>query len=399
MRRECRKKVLLLASVASMIDQFNMINIRLLQELGYEVHTACNFEKGNTCDAARIRDLKARLDGMHVTWHQWDCPRKAVLPQACIRACRQLAGLVRRFRYAWIHCQSPAGGVLGRIAAHQAGIPVIYTAHGFHFGRGMPFWNWLLYYPVEKLLARWTDVLVTVNEEDYRFAGKHLRAGCIRELPGAGVDPDRFGSARDREQDRKEFCRRTRVPRRALVLLSVGELSRRKNHRLALRAFAGLPYTNAYYVICGQGGRERALRRQAERLGVADRVRLMGFVAEPEQMYRNADVFLFPSRQEGLPVALMEAMAAGLPCVVSDIRGNRQLVDSCGGMCVPVRSVRQFAGAAARLLADARLRSRYGRYNQQKIKKYSYVAVQENMRDIYQMMGQMTADGPERVRV
>ena len=324
-----KKQVLMLASVASMIDQFNLPNIRLMQELDYEVHVACNFDKGNTCDENRIQKLKALLGKNDVRWHQWDCPRKIRSAGDCIRAYGQLQKLIRQYRVEWIHCHSPVGGVLSRIAAHFAGIPVIYTVHGFHFYQGAPAQNWLLYYPVEKLLSYWTDVLITINQEDYRFAKMHLNARRIRRIPGVGIDIERFRDYQP-QTTREAFCRRYHLPLDAKILLSVGELSSRKNHRLVLSALPDLQ-DHIYYIICGQGELREELIAFARETGVSERIRLAGYLEDVRELYKHADVFVFPSYQEGLPAALVEAMACGLPCLVSDIRGNRELIrqESC----------------------------------------------------------------------
>ena len=187
--------MLMAASVASMIDQFNLPNIRLMQELGYEVHVACNFIDGNTCDAGRIWKLQEILRDLGVRMHQWDCPRSIRPFGKCLTAWRQLRSLTRRLQFAWIHCHSPIGGALARLAVHAQGIPVIYTAHGFHFYKGAPLWNWLIYYPAEKLLANWTDILVTVNREDYQLARGSLRAKRVAYIPGVGVDTRKFAAA------------------------------------------------------------------------------------------------------------------------------------------------------------------------------------------------------------
>ena len=138
-----QRKVLMLSSVASMIDQFNMSNIRLLLEMGYEVHVACNFTKGNTCDQRRVKKLCGTLREMRVRLHPWDCPR-TICP-GCLRAYRQLLELLARIPFAWMHCHSPVGGALARLAGHRMGVPVVYTAHGFHFYKGAPLKNWLVY--------------------------------------------------------------------------------------------------------------------------------------------------------------------------------------------------------------------------------------------------------------
>ncbi len=396
--------VLMAASVASMIGQFNMQNICLLLDLGYEVHVACNFQKGNTCDARAVRALRTRLRQMHVRCHQWDCPRSLSAVADCARAYRQMERLLERVSFDWIHCHSPIGGALARAAAHRIGVGVVYTAHGFHFYKGAPFWNWLAYYPVEKLLARWTDVLVTVNREDERFARRHLRAGHIRRIPGVGIAPDRIRKqvqtapgacwmhrALESSSRRDAFCRKYQIPDKAKVLLSVGELSRRKNHQAVLKALAGLMQEDVYYIICGQGVMEQALWKQARKLGIAHRVRMPGYVEDVADLYEQADLFVFPSLQEGLPVALMEAMAAGLACVASDIRGNRELIDDRGGGLVPPKSPGQLLEKLRELLADPERRELCGSYNQRKIEAYRFEKVQRRMRCIYGIMAKPKA--------
>lgn len=405
------KKVLMLASVASMIDQFNLPNIRLLLEMGCEVHVACNFTEGNTCDSMQIHRLQKRLRDMHVVQHQWDCPRGILFPKQCCLAYRQLWRLTGRYQFDWMHCHSPVGGALARLVAHWRGIRVIYTAHGFHFYKGAPLKNWLLYYPVEKALAYDTDVLITVNQEDQRLADRRLRAGQIFRIPGVGIDTERFqypGKA-----DRREFCRLYQIPEDAVILLSVGELNEGKNHRMVIAALADLPDYNLYYMICGQGDLREELWRYADKMGVGTRIRMPGFLDNLTWVYQSADIFVFPSVREGMPAALIEAMAAGLPCVVSDIRGCRELICeeasdirgcrewSCeeadrtglsakrspGGFRFSLRRPEQLT-AALKMLADHEtFRQECGTYNQHKARQYDQSIVQEKMRTIYTEMG------------
>lgn len=381
-----KPKVLMLASVASMIDQFNLPNIRLLLNMGYEVHVACNFREGNTCDKKRVRTLIKILRGMQVFLHQWDCPRAVCPVKNGFLAYRQLLGLMGRVRFAWIHCHSPVGGALARLAAHRNGIPVLYTAHGFHFYKGAPIKNWLLYYPVEKLLSLWTDMLVTVNREDYRLAKRHLYAKQVCWIPGIGVDSSRFqalGDA-DRARIRERICKKYQIAQDAVCLLSVGELSRRKNHQVVLQAVWILRQRGqkVCYLICGQGVCGEKLKQQAATLGITDSIRMTGYVQAVEELYQAADLFVFPSLQEGLPAALMEAMAAGLACVVSDIRGNRELLK----LTFSPTDARQLADLLEFMIQNPKLRLRYGRYNQMKIKSYELAVVQRKMLDIYHTM-------------
>lgn len=377
-----QKKVLMLSSVASMIDQFNMSNIRMLLKMEYEVHVACNFKEGNTCDGRRIKKFQKALEEMCVVWHQWDCPRNVWPVWKCCRAYRQLLELARQHAFVWIHCHSPVGGVLARLVAHRRKIRVAYTAHGFHFYKGAPLKSWLLYYPVEKLLSRWTDVLITVNKEDYCFAMLHLEAGKVFRIPGIGIDTERF-AAYDPKETKEVFCRNMQIPEDANILLSVGELSVRKNHSQVLPLLQQLDQ-NVYYVVCGQGELREYLEGYALKLGIQERVRLLGFQEELRDIYKYADIFVFPSLQEGLPAALMEAMASGLPCVVSDIRGNRELIDKSGGIRVPLEHPGRFRKAVQRLLDDEARRQEYGRYNQRKIRNYDQEIVYRRMKKIYE---------------
>ncbi len=398
-----RKRVLMAASVASMIDQFNRKNLELLQELGYEVHVACNFREGNTCDEKRVLKFQANLRKLHMEQHQWDCPRSVCNPASCIRAYRQMKQLLSQYHFDWIHCHSPIGGALARIAAHRRKVRVIYTAHGFHFYKGAPLKNWLLYYPVEKLLAHWTDVLVTVNQEDYRFAKRTLRAGSIRRIPGIGialrgfeassadasVKPDVSAKADASECDfkacaKKEVSQRYEIPQGAKLVLSVGELNKGKNHRLVLDALARLPDKDVYYLICGQGALREELRRYALKTGVVSRVRMTGFLEDLSVIYQSADVFVFPSLREGMPVALLEAMAAGTACAVSDIRGNAELI--AAEYRFPPTSSDLLVQILGHLLSDADDRNRQIRQNRQKIKKYSDQIVGKRMKKIYEQM-------------
>lgn len=400
-----KKRVLMAASVASMIDQFNMPNIRLLLDMGYEVHVACNFEQGNTCDRHRICCLKKMLHNMHVTWHQWDCPRSIYAGISFVRAYIQMNALIQKYSFAWIHCHSPIGGALARVAAHCAGIPVIYTAHGFHFYKGASVKNWILYYPAEKLLSYWTNVLVTINQEDFRFARQHLRAGKTCYIPGIGIDVKRFEKSAgmdqhrtyrrriDKEQDgRAAFYRKYHIPMNAVILLSVGELNKGKNHQLVIRALSELKRQDIYYLICGQGAWKQKLQDYADRLGVGDRVRMPGYQENMPWIYRHADIFVFPSMREGMPVALMEAMASGMPCIVSDVRGSRELIGngtskgrllSEDSLCFSLKKPWQLRNTLGRMIEDKAFCRQCGINNQKKIWKYDQSVVIKKMKKIY----------------
>lgn len=313
-------KMLMLATTAAMIEQFNKNNILLLEEMGYEVHVAGNFMEGNPISEERLEAFKLWLEEHHGKWFNLPSTRKPWDFKGNGKALKIVTELIKDNHYDFIHCHTPLGSVIGRIAAHRTGTKIIYTAHGFHFYNGAPLKNWLMYYPVERFLSRWTDVLITINEEDYKRATGKFHAGKTVYIPGIGVDTKKYApenTAIIRENKRNEIG----VPENAKLLISVGELIERKNHKAVVRALQDLP-DDYWYVIVGKG----ELRDELMEMDKTGHLILLGFRTDIRELLWSSDLFVFPSFQEGLSVALMEAMSAGLPCVVSKIRGNTDLI-------------------------------------------------------------------------
>ncbi len=373
------KKALVLASVASMIDQFNIPNIRLLQSLGYKVDTCADFTNPGTITAERAEQLKRRLGEMNVGIFDVAIPR-TLSPRAIRSAYSHVRKLIADGGYDLIHCHSPIGGAICRLAARDArkrGTRVIYTAHGFHFYSGAPLKNWLLFYPVEKYLSRCTDVLITINREDYARAKERFHAKQTVYVPGIGVDIDKIDSAHFDGELRKSCS----VLPGEIMLLSVGELNNNKNHDTAIKAIALLP-ERFKYVIVGKGEKEAALRALCAELGMEDRVTFAGFRDDVHSFCKSADAFVFPSYREGLSLSLMEAMAAGLPVVCSRIRGNTDLIDEGkGGFLSDPSDCKAFAESILALFREDRVK--IGRYNREKIFSFSIQRVLEEMKKIY----------------
>ena len=374
------KKMLMLASVASMIDQFNMPNIQLLQEMGYEVHVACNFEEGNTCSKEKILDLKRRLKNMQIKYYQIDFSRSVSNLEKNLKAYRQLYLFMKREKYEFVHCHSPIGGVIGRLVGHRTRTKVIYTAHGFHFFKGAPIKNWILYYPVERFLARYTDVLITINKEDYHRA-KNFKAKNVEYIPGVGVDIENFrGCKVDVEKKRKELG----IPKDAKVLLSVGELNKNKNHQVIIKALSKINDKNCYYLICGQGILKNELEKLAKILGISEQVKLLGFRLDMRDIYKTSDIFVFPSRREGLGLVAIEGMASGLPILTSNIHGIKDYSKSdISGYNYSADDVDGFVDGILKLLNNSELRKRMGENNQNEAMRYDIHIVRNIMERIY----------------
>lgn len=316
--------MLMLATTAAMIEQFNKNNILILKEMGYEVHVAGNWKEGNPISDERLEQFKVWLAEHHGKWFHIPATREPYDLKNNYVAYREVLGLIKEYEYEFIHCHTPIGSVIGRIAAHKTKTPIIYTAHGFHFYDGAPLVNWLIYYPVEKLLSYWTDILILINQEDYNRAKIKFHSRRTEYVAGVGVDVGKFsGQTVDREEKRKELG----LDPNDCAFLSVGELIPRKNHLIVIQALSDMRNAKVKYFICGKGPFEKKYHEMIEKYNLHGQVFLLGFRDDIVDICKAVDLFVFPSLQEGLPLALMEAMASGLPVICSDIRGNRDLID------------------------------------------------------------------------
>lgn len=377
------KRVLMVATVASMIGQFNMSNIEILQSLGYEVGVACDFADRSVWTEERIGEFVKQLKQKEIVHYQIDFSRSPLNIQN-IKAYKQLKKIVKEKNIDLIHCHTPVAGVISRMVAHKTKTKVIYTAHGFHFYDGAPKKNWMIFYPVEKFFSRWTDVLITINTEDYNRAMKKFHAKKIVYVPGVGVDVDKYSSMDvDVTEKRKEL----NIDKDDILLISVGELSKRKNHEMVIRSLANIQSNKVKYMICGRGGLYHYLQSLIEELHLNNKVQLLGFRGDIGEICKSADIFVFPSFQEGLPVSLMEAMSNRMPVVASDIRGNRDLIEheKCGYLFDVISDHAELElGKYIKKLVDSKtLRENMGYQAYEKVKEFEVNIVDEKMREIY----------------
>lgn len=279
-----------------------------------------------------------------------------------IRAYRELKHIISSNHFDIIHCHTPTAGVLTRIAsinARKKGSKVLYTAHGFHFYKNAPAAMWL-FYPVEKFLSDYADAVITINHDDYNLAvNKHFcKNGNVFLINGIGVDTSKFKNCNcDRYAKRHEFG----INDNAFVVLSAAELNKNKNYTASITAFAKANIENSYYVICGEGRLKEHYISLAQSLNVSDRVIFAGYRNDMPEMYHMSDAFIFTSIREGLGNACVEAMASGLPLIVSDTRGTREYaVDGKNAFVYNAFDSDGFAHALKTLAENPELRNQMG---------------------------------------
>lgn len=239
-----------------------------------------------------------------------------------IKAFIQLKKLLKEEYFDVVHCNTPIGGIIGRICSKYANVKtIIYQAHGFHFWDGAPIKNWLFYYPVEKYLSKFTDILITIAKDDFIQANK-MHAKKVEYVHGVGIDLNKY---RCSDFHNLEIKKKLGLPEEGKILLSVGELNKNKNHKIVIDALKKIN-DEIYYVICGEGELHNYYMSYIKENGLDKRVYLMGYRDDIDNFYKIADLFILPSKREGIPGAIMEAIATGIPVIASDIRGVRDIV-------------------------------------------------------------------------
>lgn len=384
------KKALMHAHTAYMVTQFNIDNIKILQDLGYTVDVACCWaDDDSALSPEAMKTRRKMLDDLGCRVIETASLRKIFNISELSKAYKQLKTEVETNQYQIVHTQSPIGGVICRLACRKArklyGTKVIYAAHGFHFFKGAPLKNWMVFYNVEKYCSKFTDLLITINQEDYKSAQK-FKAKEVVYVPGAGVDTNKFVASPDgRDRIRKELG----IDDDTTVLLSVGELIPRKNHVEVLEALkqmkdGGRDY-KIKYLIAGRGKIAQELQDKINELGLQDQVQMLGFRSDVADIFAASDIYVFPSHQEGLPVALMEAMSVGMPVVCSRIRGNVDLIEEgVGGYLFDSKDASTLVTALDRMMAKADIdRKAMGSHNVAVMENFDKAHVNLRMREIY----------------
>ena len=370
-------KMLYITTLAkSRFGSFAKSSIEAARQLGIEYHIAAN--ENGVDQVAKDKEC-AELGIYH---HHIDIDRNPSAVAQNFRAYEQIMELIKRYHFDVIHCNTPMGGVLGRLCGHKAGVnTVIYQAHGFHFWAGAPLKNWLCYYPVERYLAHYTDILITINKEDNMRAQKfHLKnGGKLYSVPGVGVNIEKISNL---AVDRADFREKYGIPNDGYVFLSVGEVNENKNHIVGIKAFVKANIPNSYYVICGTGEKEEMLREYIKNIGMEKKILLLGYQTGIPQILKSCDCFIFTSFREGLPGALMEAMAADLPCIATRIRGCTDLLDGSKYLFDPANE-NELAELMKKIVDPSERISEIER-NKVAIRPYDINAALDGLKKIYQ---------------
>lgn len=368
-------KLLFISNISDSVGSFAVASIAAAKKHGLEFYYASNWSAA-TDEQMAEDEKKYGIKLVHV-----DLDRSPYSTKN-LQAYKKIVDFIREEKIDYIHCNTPVGGLLGRLAGEKCGVKkIIYQAHGFHFYDGAPKKNWLIYYPIEKWLARKTDAIITINKEDYERAKtfKLKNNGQVYYVPGVGMDLSKYKRAESfREKKRKELC----LQETDFALISMGDLIKRKNYAIAIEAVAKINNPKVHYFICGEGPEKEHLSELTKKLGVENQVHFLGYRTDIKELLTATDAFLFTSKQEGLARSLMEAMASGLPCVVSKIRGNTELINDKinGFLCTDVE---EYVNSIKKLMQSPESVKLFVERSLENLKNFSIEKVEDCMFDIY----------------
>ncbi|RAS84342.1 hypothetical protein A3863_24385 [Priestia endophytica] len=374
MKTKSGKKVAFIATVYRHLEAFHLPYIQLLQEKGYEVHAYGAPDHG-----------KDGILNNNVICHDMKFKRNPFHPNN-LKVLQELVKSFKKENFQLVHFHTPIAGILGRIAAKQAKVPhVLYTAHGFHFFTGAPISYWLIYFPMEKIMAKWTDYLITINQEDFNRANKFKVRRATHYIAGIGVETNKF-TLKNEIEVRKEKRMELQLKENEFVILCVAELNGNKNQRQLIESIYKIKekYENVKCLLVGTGEDAQSLQEFIDQLKLKENVHLLGFRRDIPELLAASDVVTLLSKREGLPKALLEALAASKPVVATNVRGNRDLVvDGHNGYLVPISDVESTVNAFVKILDNPIRMKKMGTVSKEIVKKYDLGEILSEMEFIY----------------
>lgn len=366
------KKVLFVATITRHVVSFHVPYLQMFKEKGYEVHVASKGEE----------EIKYCDKHFNIPFERFPLNPKN------LKSYKELKKIINDNQYSIIHCHTPVGGVITRLAARKArkqyNTKVIYTAHGFHFYKGAPLLNWIIYYPIEKICSKWTDCLITITNEDFELAKrKFKKCKQIEHVCGVGLNTDRF-DIEITEEDLEELRKEIGIEKDNIVLTYVAELNKNKNQMLLIKTMEQLIKKSDKYrlILVGDGNKKQEYEQYIIEHNLQEYIKILGRREDVPQILKLTNIYVASSLREGLPVNIMEAMYMGLPVIATDNRGHRELVENeINGFIV--KNQKELKESIEEILRAKQKYKVLSQENRKRSKEYVLDKIQQQMKQIY----------------
>lgn len=366
------KKILYVTTVSRTINAFLIPHINMLLDKGYIVDCACSIDK----------EVDVDLINKDINVYNIPFSRNPLNPNNYV-AFKELIKIQEKNNYDIIHVHTPVASVYGRLLkAKFPKLKTIYTVHGFHFHKGSPFINWAIYYPIEKIMSKFTDEIITINKEDYERA-LTFNIDKVHKLNGVGVDFDSYNSDAFIKDNIRE---KLGLSKDDFVILMIAEVNKNKNHKQIIEAVKILKSRNVdVKVICaGDGILLESIREEVKKARLEKDILMLGFRTDIDELIASCDIGVLMSYREGLPKNIMELMAGKKPVIGTNIRGIRDLViDGCNGFLVNVGDYEDTARKIEVLKNDRYKLDEFSENAYEFINDYSIEVVNEQLGYIY----------------
>ena len=366
------KKILYITTVSRTINAFLIPHIQMLREQGHIVDCACSIDK--PLDESLIND------GVRV----FDIPfSRNPLHPANIKAFKKLVKIQKENNYDIVHVHTPVASVYGRLLKTKfKNLKTIYTVHGFHFLKGAPILNWAIYYPIERIMAKFTDTIITINSEDFERA-KKFNIKNTYKVNGVGVDLKKYNID---NLDRKIIRQGLNLKDDDFVILMIAEVNKNKNHKQMIDAIEILKnkgMDNIKVLCAGDGAIFDEVKQYIKYKNSQENIHMLGFRTDINELISACDIGILMSYREGLPRNIMELMACKKPVIGTDIRGIRDLVnDGINGYLVNVGDSEGTAKSIEKIYGDKKLLDVMSENTYESIKKYCVDDVVNQLQEI-----------------
>ena len=327
-------KILYVTTVSVTLNTFLIPHIKHLIKNGHEVQIASNIDVELSEEFIKENIVHTKID---FSRNPLSLDNK--------NAYKQIKELQEKEKFDVVHVHTPVASFITRLALKNKAIKMIYTCHGFHFYKGEPLINWMIYYPLEKIAARWTDTLVTINSEDLERATKFkLRNnGQVKMMHGVGIDPKEYDIG---DFDREKYREELGLDKEDFVLLILAELNKNKNHIQVIKAMEILKskYPSIKVLCAGKGPLENELKETVSKMNLEENIKFIGFRNDIKELLYSCDCIGLFSKREGLGKCLLEGMVAGKCLIATNTRGPKELIkNEKNGFLVEVGDYKQTA--------------------------------------------------------